>query len=171
MKQKLSGLLQHMSFLGFIFAIVLTMGAIKTNDQTIYSAKTSADKKERMSPKPVHTLFSTVKTLDELQEKLKQAKNENKPVMIEFYAAWCPSCQALDTHVFSTLEIQQLMRPFSNIRVDLTKKTDDLMQIVMYYQVYGTPSFIFYDKNGDEFNTDRFKDVSELKEVLRKLGK
>ena len=160
-----------MKKIGYLACIIFTLLAfqIANAQHPIISTKSMTKSSRPFVVQPVDHLFSSVATLDELHDKLKKAKSEGKPVMIEFYASWCPSCRALDTHVFSTPSIQKLLQPFSNIRVDLTRKTDDLVQIAMYYQVYGTPTFIFYDKEGNEFNTERFQDIEELKDILRKL--
>jgi thiol:disulfide interchange protein DsbD len=161
---------------GFILATMLTMGASTHPDSSPGKENTKPAIKKAMrndedKVKPVHSLFTYVKSLDELKAKLKAAKGQNKPVMIEFFASWCPACRAIDAQVLSQPSIQHLMRPFVNLRVDLTNKSADLMQIATYYQVYGTPSFIFFDKHGNEYKTERFRTIGEFKSVLVKLGK
>ncbi len=118
-------------------------------------------------------LFSTIKNQTDLQQQLQVAKAAHKPVIIEFFASWCSYCQALDQDVFSDKTIQQYMQPFERLRVDLTNRDDNSEQIADFYQVYYTPTLIFYDKNGKQFNTDELNDgvtKESLTKVLEKLS-
>ena len=163
---------------GLILSAFLVMGAKAAPDNVNdhksavkKSESKTVTKREDTKAKPVHSLFTYVNSLSELQQKLKEAKSEKKPVMVEFFANWCPACRALDQQVLSLASVQQLMRPFVKLRVDLTDKDSSLMQIANHYQVYGTPTFIFFDKNGNEHNVDRFRSIDEFKNVLIRFNK
>ncbi len=164
---KLPLLLHGVSVFVLIFGVVLLANVVTVNG----FANNILTQSEKHSAKP-NELFTSVINMDDLQNKLNAAKKNHQPVMIEFWASWCPACKSLDKNVLSNAEVQQGMKPFVNYRVDLTDKNDDLMQIVAYYQVYGTPSVVFYDRLGARYMTDAFDDgitKTGLMSVFKKL--
>jgi len=124
------------------------------------------------STKSADSIFSPVRNYNDLQQKLRSARNNNKPVLIEFYAAWCHACQQADQYIFSDPEIQRQLRSFEVLRVDLTNKNPDSTEIARRYKVYATPTFIFYDENGKKYKpkslnsrTNRNTFLEALKEL------
>jgi thiol:disulfide interchange protein DsbD len=171
-EKRLPPVLQGISFLALVYGSILLIGAAKGHDSLINPLQSplllTADK-----AKPVDTLFSTVKDITDLQQRLKTAKEKKQPVMLEFYASWCPSCKALDRDVLSNAKIQQQMQGFTKLRVDMTDRSDTMMYIATYYQVYGTPTVIFFDHDGKEIKSELFNDgitTAGLSQVLKRLA-
>lgn len=153
-EKRLPPFLHGLSFLTLLYGSILLMGAASGHEDVINPLKSAVSINSANAPAPVSSLFALIKNHDEMQENLKLAKAEHKPVLIEFYASWCPACRALDKNVFSDAKIQQLMNSFAVYRVDITDKNDDLMQLLDEYHVYGTPTLIFFDRDGKEYNAD-----------------
>ncbi|VVC76457.1 Thiol:disulfide interchange protein DsbD [Aquicella siphonis] len=153
-EKRLPPFLHGLSILALLYGSILLMGAASGHDDVLNPLKPAAQINTTNAPAPVHSLFQTVANEEELREKLQTAKNLRKPVMIEFYASWCPACQALDKNVFADAAVQERMKAFEVLRVDITEKNDELMRLVDLYHVYGTPTVIFHDKDGREYKTN-----------------
>ena len=112
-----------------------------------YSAKASGDSR------PVSSLFTYVESMSALQKKLNAAKRVHQPVMIEFFANWCPYCKNVDQNVLSDATVRERMKSFSTVRVDISQPSDELSNMMETYRVYGVPAMVFYDRNGDLYNS------------------
>lgn len=94
--------------------------------------------------------FTEVHTLEEVNAKLAEAKANNECVFIEFYAGWCSDCQAMDKYVFNQAAVINAMQGFVNLRVDISEKTDEVAKIRQAFHIYGIPTMLFYDKQGQQ---------------------
>lgn len=92
--------------------------------------------------------FVTVTNKTQLDQLLAEAKAQNKPVMLDFYADWCVACVELDLFTFSDAGVQQGLSGFSRIKVDVTANDDDAKELSRDYSVMGPPALIFYDRAG-----------------------
>jgi len=93
------------------------------------------------------TPYTLVHSMDELNAALDKAKQQHKPVMIDFYADWCTSCLVLEHTVFTVPEIQNLLKNFVILRVDVTKSTPQTDDIQAHFLAFAPPTFVFFDKN------------------------
>ncbi len=74
-----------------------------------------------------------------------------KPVVIDFYADWCPNCHVLEKHVFSRPEIQAQLAHVTALRADVSNQEDDHVQeIIQEYELQGVPIIVFLDNQGQE---------------------
>lgn len=80
---------------------------------------------------------------------LNEAVTNGKPTLVEFYANWCTSCQAMagDLQQLKT-EYQQDVN-FVMLNVDNTKWLPEML----HYRVDGIPHFAFLDKTGNDAGT------------------
>ncbi len=76
---------------------------------------------------------------------LKAAKQENKPVLLYFFSNSCVYCKVMDKDTLADKEIVSILRKdFVFLRIE-TEKAPDLM---MYYEIRGTPSSWFLEPSG-----------------------
>jgi len=81
---------------------------------------------------------------------------QHKPVVIDFFAEWCPVCQELDHTLFSLPQIQAKLSQVITLRVDATNQDDpQVQQVCNLYQIEGLPTIIFLDSHGQEINNSR----------------
>ncbi len=171
-KKRSPPFLHGLSLLSLIYGSMLLMGAASGNENLTNPLKSNEHIRLARNTVPVHSLFLSVRNSNELQRKLNSAKAHYRPVLIEFYASWCHFCQELDKNVFSDEEIQRYLRSFEVLRVDLTKKNSALEKIAREYRIPGTPTLIFYDKNGTRFKTNSLNGgitKESLGKILKRL--
>lgn len=177
-EKKLPPFLHGVSFLALFYGCLLLVGAasghedvlkpLATMSMQIESSQLASDRAV-----PPGDLFMHVNNVAELEKKLAHAKQNKRPVMIEFFASWCPSCRALDANVLSDLTIQKHLQNFMAIRVDITNKNDDLTKLMEYFHVVGTPTVIFYDRDGQKVNDDALNEEltkTSLDSVITRLS-
>jgi thioredoxin:protein disulfide reductase len=80
----------------------------------------------------------------------------HKPVVIDFWAEWCPNCHDLDREVFSLPQIQAKLAQVTTLRMDVTNQDDPKVQnIIQEYGIEGVPTVIFLDGKGQEVDNSR----------------
>jgi len=82
--------------------------------------------------------------LDEQSTPLDVALSNGKPTLMEFYANWCGSCQAMAPDI-AQLEEQYADVNFVMLNVDNTKWLPEILK----YRVDGIPHFVFLNKDGE----------------------
>jgi thiol:disulfide interchange protein DsbD len=97
--------------------------------------------------------FITVTRKQELDQYLAGAAAKGQPVMLDFYADWCISCVELDLVTFADGGVQQSLRDFLRIKVDVTANDEAAKLLSKTYSVIGPPALIFFDKAG-QLNPD-----------------
>jgi thiol:disulfide interchange protein DsbD len=126
-------------FLG-ILLIALAIFILRPYWTTIPSSKVA---QETTAVKHIN-----VTSMAELDQALSHARQQHKPVMVDFYADWCTSCLVLEKTVFKKPEITDLLKQFVVIRVDITQNTPANEEIQSHYGVYAPPIFVFFNKAG-----------------------
>lgn len=90
------------------------------------------------------------------------AKEQNKPLLIDFSAYWCPTCRRLDRDVLSNSAVKQKIHNHY-VFVRLDSEADGTRDLMKHYGIYGFPSLIVTDAEGrvirripTEFDVERF---------------
>ena len=104
---------------------------------------------------------------------LVQAKLNNQPVMLEFYADWCISCKELDAFVFTDKKVQLALATFKVIKVDVTLNSPAAKQLMQTLSLVGPPALVFYSSSGQlhEETIIGVPSVDDLISVLRQVQK
>ena len=77
---------------------------------------------------------------------LAQAKEADKPVMVDVSATWCAPCKLLDENVFSRADVADASKAFVTVRIDGDKRSD----LVNKLKVTGYPTVLFLNPEGEE---------------------
>src|SRR3989338_721063 len=103
-------------------------------------------------------------------EKLAQARQEGKPVVIDFYADWCIACHELDQFTYSNPKVIAALEPFVRLKNDLSDpNSEEVLEVIQQYQLFGVPTVIFLDRTGNEVpdtRIDGFVSADEFLELV-----
>ena len=99
-----------------------------------------------------------------------QAINEDKPILIDFYADWCIPCKQIEKKLFTQPAIIEKSGKFLALKADLTKeKSLGVKDLRTKYEVHGVPTIILIDGSGNEhrrftdellnFSTEEFLEI------------
>jgi uncharacterized protein YyaL (SSP411 family)/cytochrome c biogenesis protein CcdA len=103
-------------------------------------------------------------------QKVTAAISHHKPVVIDFYAAWCISCHELDRTVFASPKVAARLSQLVTLRVDLTDENNPQAQsMIERYNLLGLPTVVFLDTQGREIKEAKVQGIISLKEFLRSL--
>ena len=94
--------------------------------------------------------FITIKSIDDLNEQLIIAKDQEKPVMLDLYADWCVACKEFENITFKDAEVNKRFNKMMLLKADVTKsdKTDNAL--LEYFDVLGLPTILMFDANGKQ---------------------
>ena len=84
-------------------------------------------------------------------EGLEAAKNQNKPVMVDFYFDGCVWCDELEKNTYSDTRVIQKAKSFVCVKVDAYEQNEyDGGELTEQYNVDGFPTIVFLNPNGNE---------------------
>ena len=97
---------------------------------------------------------------------LEQAKEQDKPIMIDFYGESCSWCDVLDKKTYTDKEVNSLAEKFICIKIDVYKNR----QVTNKYKIQGLPTIVFLNNNAEEIERIiGYRGPSPFVEIMRKV--
>ena len=78
---------------------------------------------------------------------MKEVKASEKPVVVDFGKDSCTACAELEHITFPDPKVQEQLKNFTFIKIDLTDNTDDDKELLKHFELFGTPNIIFFGKD------------------------
>ncbi len=101
-----------------------------------------------------------------LDDALAQARKENKPLLIDFYAEWCLPCQRMEKETFADVAVKEMLQNVVLLKID----TDKEPALSEKFGVVGLPDFRLVTNDGKEFRRLRgFQTAKKFKQDLEEL--
>ncbi len=127
-----------------LYGMALFMGAVSGADSLLrpFEKFTSGVGSTRVvvENKKEHLGYSVARLM-------KEVKASDKPVVVDFGKDSCTACTELEEITFPDARVQEQLKKFTFIKVDLTANSDDDKALLKEYGLFGTPNIIFFDKN------------------------
>ncbi|WP_189379345.1 protein-disulfide reductase DsbD [Thalassotalea profundi] len=133
-----------------------------------------------VSPAPVsqniattHNRFIDIANLEELDTAIMNANSQNQTVMVDLYADWCVACKEFEEYTFPDQAVISALSNTVLIRIDLTDTgSSESKALMKKYDVFGLPSILFFDLQGQELTRDRvtgFMQAAPFAEHINRL--
>ena len=116
-----------------------------------------------------HADFVRVEQPTEIRAMLQQAREQGRPVMLDFYADWCISCKVMERNVFSKPDVIQALAPYTLLQIDMTDNTPEQQAMLDELGLFGPPAILFYGSNGEELPRQRVLGEMDREEFLGHL--
>ena len=78
------------------------------------------------------------------------APGSEKPLLIDFEAAWCIPCREMDHTTYVHPEVVREADRFRMVKADLTDENDTTAELMEKFQVKGVPTVILFSPRGEE---------------------
>lgn len=105
-----------------------------------------------------------------LRDARQRAVGAQRPLIVDFGAAWCTACKELDKVTFSRDDVRQEAGRFVAVKVDATNDEDPEVTATMTdYKVVGLPTVLVFDSKGNE--AVRYTDFVEPDQFLTAIKK
>ncbi|WP_289076073.1 protein-disulfide reductase DsbD [uncultured Pseudoalteromonas sp.] len=99
--------------------------------------------------------FKQVANLTELKNAVAEANRQGKMVMVDLYADWCVACKEFEHYTFPDAKVQSEFSHYQLIQIDLTQSDDTTIELMEEFTVFGLPSILFFNTQGQELSSER----------------
>jgi len=148
-----------------VYGIILLIGALLGNADPLHPWE-----KWRFTSNTAlydtQATFITLKDMTQLDQKLAQAKQEKKWVLLDFSASWCESCVRMERYVFTKLAVKQALANFILLRGDITADNHFDQALMQRFHVIAPPTLLFFAPNGKELIAERWIGEATAAELL-----
>jgi thioredoxin:protein disulfide reductase len=95
------------------------------------------------------------------------------PYIVDIYADWCVSCIEFERYTLTDLNVQNALKQFKRLRVDVTHNTVEDQQLMKRLGLFGPPAVVFYRADGQALNESTrvigFKNAQQFLEHLHTI--
>lgn len=95
-----------------------------------------------------------------------KALKDNEKVLLDFTASWCENCKLLDTQTFSDERVQERLKGYKLVKIDISENDSAQTQMMKEFSVFAPPVLIFYEKSAE---ISRFEGFVSANEFLAKM--
>ena len=99
--------------------------------------------------------FMVIHSSAELDEQLDRAKQEQKMLLLDFYADWCISCKEMEVNTFANPEVSKELKQFVLLQADVTANSAANQALLKRFNLYGPPGILIFNQNSKELTSQR----------------
>jgi len=127
---------------------------------------------EKASASTGISVRETIVWEDYSRESLVRAREDGRPVFIDFHADWCEPCRELDAKTYSNPEVVRLARRFVMLKADLTADDDPAVKLLIErYRIRGVPTLVFLRPDGGEMTSLRGTGFESAGTFIEKMAR
>lgn len=149
---------KSMGLILMLYASLLIIGASSGQLDYFQPLKTPlsyASTNDNSSAKVQHVAFEKIKSITDLEQKLAQAKQENKILMLDFYAAWCVYCKKMESTTFKSASVISALDNFIVLQADVTEMDNLDEALLKAYKIPAPPAILFFKPQSGEVKNFR----------------
>jgi thiol:disulfide interchange protein DsbD len=140
-------LFQLLAFVFLLYGASIFLGFLTGAKSILHPFKTfTAGKMISQSEASTHVEAKSGYTIDRL---MREVEASDKPVVVDFRKKSCASCDELEEYTFPDPAVQEELKRFTFITIDVTANNDDEKALLKYFKLQGTPNIIFFDKDNN----------------------
>ena len=126
---------------------------------------------ERISGTPAkqHLEFEYIKSVDDFEAARQRAADAGVPLMLDFYADWCVSCKEMEYYTFTDTRVQDALAEAVLVQADVTANDDVDQALLARFGIFGPPTIVFYDRQGNEIENQRVIGYMDADDFLAHL--
>jgi thiol:disulfide interchange protein DsbD len=114
---------------------------------------------------PVAAPYDVVVDIASLQQKLKAASQQRRPVVVEISADWCLNCKVLESKLVGSEEARLMAAGTTWIKLDITEPNEATAAWLKDKGLFGPPAFLFFDGESREVIILRLIGEIELSQI------
>ncbi|MGD8408271.1 MAG: protein-disulfide reductase DsbD, partial [Thiohalophilus sp.] len=99
--------------------------------------------------------FEKIKTVEDLDARLAEAKAAGQPVMLDFYADWCIYCKDFEKYVFTDPRVIDSLSGYKLLKADVTDNDDKDKALLSSLGLTAPPAILFFGPDGKEVRSQR----------------
>jgi thiol:disulfide interchange protein DsbD len=145
-----------------LYALAAWTGALQGHDDPLRPLATGSAAISRSD-------WRTLSTPSELDAALAQARLDNRPLLLDWYADWCISCKRIEREVLGNPSVASLLSHYQLVRFDMTDSNHAQRALLDRYQLFGPPAIQLFAANGQEWQDLRVVGEIDAEHFARRL--
>jgi len=164
------GLWRGLGLAMLAYGLILMVGAASGGNNMFKPLQGLLNKDQAGDVRSSTLSFQTIKGVDGLQSVLDQAVNEDKYVMLDFYADWCITCKEMEHEAFSDSRVHQMLSNVILLQADVTENDELDKALLKKFSLYGPPAILFFNKQGVEEKSHRLVGFMKTDDFLNHVN-
>ena len=115
--------------------------------------------------------FQRIKSINEFQQVLADAKAKGRWVMLDFYASWCTACREMDRYTFSDARVKSALSGWKLVQADVTKSDSLDKSLLKRFGLIGPPAVLFFGPDQKERKPYRIVGYLDSDDFLERMNK
>ena len=170
-QSKWQGLWRGLGLAMLAYGLILMVGAASGGSNMFKPLEGLLSKDQAGEIRSNTLSFQRIKGVDGLQSVLDQAANEDKFVMLDFYADWCITCKEMEHEAFSDSRVHQMLSNVILLQADVTDNDELDKALLKKFSLYGPPAILFFNKQGVEEKAHRLVGFMKTEDFLKHVNK
>jgi thiol:disulfide interchange protein DsbD len=104
------------------------------------------------SDKISNQYFDSVESINDLNKLINTATAKDQASLIYFTADWCISCRTLEKNTFNNNQLLNHLDQLNALKADVTDNNDDDKQLMKTFNIFGPPTIIMINRDGNEMS-------------------
>ena len=99
--------------------------------------------------------FVVIHSPAELDAQLTKAQQEQKWILLDFYADWCISCKEMEVNTFTNPEVSKELKQLVLLQADVTANSPENQALLKRFGLFGPPGILIFNQNSEEQKEQR----------------